>query len=154
MRRFARSAVLPAAMLVVVAMIIGLVQNSAAGHPLLLTSAGLPAVETIDESHGVERALRQGAVLIDARSSDQYAGFHIKGAVSVPYDDRAEYLSNLIRRVPSTTQVIVYCDEGCTAAPRLADWLRSHGWRDIAVFRGGIRLWRQQGNPVVTVGQS
>jgi rhodanese-related sulfurtransferase len=150
MKRLAVHVLLPAVAITIAAVIVGLVQNSVSAQPLRLTPSGLAEIVAFDEAVDVERAVRTGAVLIDSREAGDYAAGHIRGALSVPFADRRAQLDALIRRVPSTTQVIVYCDEGCASAPRLAEWLRAQGWQRVGVFPGGIRLWQQTGLPVTT----
>jgi rhodanese-related sulfurtransferase len=137
------------ALLVVAATVVGLARNSLSAQPLPLTGASSAAVTYIETGAEVVDAVRlQNAVVIDSRPAEQYAAEHIEGAINVPYGERAQSLDTLVKTIPGSTPVIVYCDEGCDSAPRLATWLQGEGWRRVAVFRGGLTQWRDLGLPL------
>jgi rhodanese-related sulfurtransferase len=138
-----------AAALVVTAAVLGLARNSLSAQPLPLSGASPAAVSYLETGDDVVQAQRlQDAVLIDARTAQEYAQDHIKGALSVPYSEREQSLAMLVETIPSSTLIIAYCDEGCDSAPRLASWLQGKGWRRAAVFRGGMSQWRQADLPL------
>ena len=137
------------ALLVVAATVFGLARNSLSAQPLPLSGASPAAVTYLETGDDVLQAVRlQDAVLIDARTAEEYAQDHITGALSVPYSEREQSLATLVQTIPGSTLIIVYCDEGCDSAPRLASWLQGNGWRRAAVFRGGMSQWRELDLPI------
>jgi len=137
------------ALLVAAATVLGLARNSLSAQPLPLSGASPSAVSYLETGDEVLQALRsQDAVLIDARTAEEYARDHIQGALSVPYSEREQSLTTLVQTIPGSTLIIVYCDEGCDSAPRLASWLQGEGWRRAAVFRGGLTQWRELDLPL------
>ena len=138
-----------AALIVVAAAAVGLARNSLSAEPLPLTGASPATVSYLETADEVAQAVSlQEAVVIDARSLEEYAREHIKGALNVPYDERDKALATLVEKVPGSTLVIVYCDQGCDSAPRLASWLQDNGYRWAAVFRGGLTQWRDRDLPI------
>jgi rhodanese-related sulfurtransferase len=152
-----RTDLLAAALIVAAAVVLGLLQNSLSAEPLSLIGATAESAATsapLKTPEDVRNALAQGrAVLIDSRDSVQYEAGHLKGALSVPFSEREKRYAELLRTVPSSTRLIVYCDQGCDAAPRLAAWLRSKGWADVTVFTSGYSAWAGAGLPVSTGAQ-
>jgi rhodanese-related sulfurtransferase len=131
--------------------VLGLLQNALLADPLPLTGTSTTAAATaLTTTDQLRQDLATGAVLIDSRPSDQYAAGHIKGALSLPFEERQKLLEQFVETVPSSTRVIVYCDAGCDTAPRLASWLRGKGWSDAAVFQAGYSAWQDAGLPVAT----
>lgn len=139
---------LAAALIVAAALVLGLLQNSVSADPLPLVHQSTPAVAVIDSAPAVRDQASAGAVVIDARSAEDYAAGHIAAALDLPFADREKLAERFVRAVPSSSHVIVYCDTGCDAAARLAGWLVAEGWTDVAVFPDGISAWRSAGLPV------
>ena len=75
-----------------------------------------------------------GAVLVDVRTPEEYAGGHVDGARNLPVDTLGNHLAELPRDKP----IVVYCAAGARAA-RAARLLASAGYdaRDL----GGIGNW-------------
>lgn len=138
-----------AALIVAAATIVGLARNSLSAQPLPLTGVSPAAVTYLETADEVAQAVDlQEAIVIDARSAEEYAQEHITGALSVPYEEREKSLATLVEKIPRSSLVIAYCDEGCDSAPRLASWLQDNGWRWAAVFRGGMTQWRDRDLPI------
>ena len=72
--------------------------------------------------------IHQGAMLIDVRSSQEYAQGHIEGAVNIPYDQ----LDALIDAIGSDKQrpVVVYCRSGNRSGKAMAD-LQAKGYSRV-----------------------
>ena len=91
-----------------------------------------------DINQGVE-AFRAtpGAVLVDVRTPDEFAGGHIPGAVNVPL----QQISAAETAVPQkTTPLFVYCLSGARSAQATAA-LKRMGYDDVRTI-GGIGRWR------------
>jgi rhodanese-related sulfurtransferase/DNA-binding transcriptional ArsR family regulator len=83
-------------------------------------------------------------VVIDVRSSSEYAKGHVPGAISVP----AAELEHKIDRIPRGAEVIAYCQGPyCVLSPSAARLLRHHGLRARSLD-GGMTRWRRRGGPV------
>lgn len=144
---------LAAAIIVVAAVVLGLVQNAVSADPLPLIRQSTPTVAAVTTPQQVKREAAAGAVLIDSRSEEEYFAGHIKGALNLSYADREQLAEQFVRTVPGASRLIVYCDIGCDSSSRLASWLGAKGWTDIAVFEGGVSAWRDAGLPVSTGAQ-
>lgn len=83
------------------------------------------------EAHAL---VAQGATLLDVRSSAEWAGGHLDGAVLIPIDELARRLAE----VPRDRPVVVYCASGARSARGTA-LLREAGYdaRDL----GGMHEW-------------
>jgi len=95
----------------------------------------------------VKKALdaKQRIVIIDARASSDWIQFHIPGAISAPYHDRA-----LLDRVPNDgTWVVAYCACPHHASGEIVDALRARKYTNTAVMDEGILFWKDKGFPLV-----
>ena len=101
--------------------------------------AGLLPVDLPD----VLRLLKDGrTVFLDARSPELFEIGELPGARSMPWKDVEE---GRMTRPPlglPTPPVVVYCDnEWCETALLLGKWLKSKGYRDVALFVDGYEAW-------------
>jgi len=84
-------------------------------------------------------------VLLDARSRDEYAVSHLRGARRVdPEASEFPELDSLARDTP----IVVYCSVGYRSA-RIASRLRAEGFENVANLKGSIFRWANEGRPVV-----
>ena len=87
---------------------------------------------------------KQRIVIIDARASSDWIQFHIPGAISAPYHDRA-----LLERVPNDgTWVVAYCACPHHASGEVVDALRERKYANTAVMDEGILFWKDKGFPL------
>jgi len=110
------------------------------GRPLPQFNA--PAIEAAEL-----KALLAGAqapVLVDIRDPEEYAGFHVAEAISVPIDDLAAWVTKA-----SAGRAIVIADHAGHQAPVAARVLHEAGRSDVRRLDGGILKWQTQGLPVV-----
>ncbi len=88
------------------------------------------------------------ALILDARSPEEYAEGHIKNAISLPVQDFMDslaYLENLDFDGP----IITYCDgEDCNASIDLASNLVMMGFSKVSFFFGGWQEWKDAGYPI------
>lgn len=108
--------------------------QSAAAETQLAESAPYQTV-TPDEA----RALigREGVLLLDVRTQEEYDEAHIEGAVLVPYDALPDNLKNLPE--DKDTVIIVYCRSGRRSAIA-AQTLTDMGYTQVFDL-GGIQSW-------------
>ena len=83
-------------------------------------------------------------MILDVRSSAEYAAGHLPGAVSL----RASRLREELGKLPGHVEIIAYCQGPyCVVSPRAVELLRHRVWsRPLA---GGIKTrWNRTGHPV------
>jgi rhodanese-related sulfurtransferase len=97
----------------------------------------------------VKRLLDAGAiVLVDARPAREYQAGHIAGAISVPYENFADYYSDLTATVPHGSVIVCYCQsETCDDSENLARELRFMGYERVLLYKGGWDEWSAAGYP-------
>jgi 3-mercaptopyruvate sulfurtransferase SseA len=89
------------------------------------------------------------AVIIDARSTEEYEAGHIPGSINIPHDRIPEFQDVLNREVSNDAHVICYCrSPSCDFSDLLATELKIIGWQDVSVFSGGWEEWTKAGFPV------
>lgn len=90
------------------------------------------------------------AIVFDARSPEEYAVSHLRGAINTP---RIEQALAALDGHPRATPVVVYCSVGWRAA-RLARELRQRGYTQVANLDGALFAWANRGLPVYRDGQA
>jgi rhodanese-related sulfurtransferase len=91
------------------------------------------------------------AILLDARTPEDFASCHIPGAISLPISQFEKKFHTVATLLAGCNTIITYC-EGihCTDSSMLAMELHKKGYQDIFIYKGGIEEWRELGNPVET----
>lgn len=113
---------------------------AAPGRPVSAAPAADPHAIVLED---VVTAYRSGlSYIIDARKPEAYAKGHIKNAINLPSTAIFENIDFVIRNVPSTELVIVYCDGGnCEASHTVADALRNQfGFMNVKVY---VKGWEE-----------
>ncbi len=97
----------------------------------------------------------KGAVLVvDARDPDEYAAGHIRGAISLPYDEVATDTERLAKVDSGGRPIVVYCGGGtCEVSIQLAETLIAAGKHRVLVYLGGYPEWEGAGDPIVRGNQ-
>lgn len=157
LRWFPAWALRQALLLLLAAGLTGLVANHLNPRGVALQPGGsaIAGMAAMEESDGAElprpitlvqlRLLlgREAALLLDARSRDEYRAGHLPGAVSLPFEDGSEERAR-IELLPRDRWLICYCDGGgCELSEHLGLELVGRGFKKVAVYRGGIEEWRQ-----------
>ncbi|OPY26618.1 MAG: molybdopterin biosynthesis protein MoeB [Methanocella sp. PtaU1.Bin125] len=84
-------------------------------------------------------------ILADARDVDSYNDAHIPGAIPVPAEDVSRLADNYDRDL----DVITYCGSyECQASTMAAREFVKKGFRHVRDYKGGIKEWIENGNPV------
>jgi molybdopterin/thiamine biosynthesis adenylyltransferase len=96
---------------------------------------------------GVREELATGdPKLVDVREQHEWDEAHLEGATHVPQGELMERIPDL---VPDRSQrVLLYCRTD-NRSSRAADALKSVGYDNVGVLRGGIVGWQEAGLPVV-----
>ncbi|HXF01140.1 MAG TPA: MBL fold metallo-hydrolase [Solirubrobacterales bacterium] len=109
----------------------------------LVEELGTPAPLT---PRGVEVAIEAGAILIDARTNEQFDEAHIPGAISASAYDTG-FATKVGRVVPGDAELIVVAaSDGYEL--EAAELLASVGLRVRGFLEGGMTAWRSEERPV------
>ena len=86
------------------------------------------------------------AVLIDCRSTAEFARGHVAGAISLPAEElRLGYMEQ--RHLASAPTVIAYCDAACARSNKVAQHIMEAGFADVRILEGGMEAWVERGYP-------
>jgi rhodanese-related sulfurtransferase len=85
-----------------------------------------------------------GAVVLDVRGADEYAGGHLPNSRNIPVAD----LDKRAAEIPGGKPLIIVCANGSRAG-RAAAALRKSGRAEVFCLEGGMSGWQQAGLPVV-----
>ena len=99
---------------------------------ILLTACG-SSFQTITTNEAIN-LIDKGAVLIDVRTTEEYAEGHIKNAINIPLDqiDTINY--------PKDEVIIVYCASGIRSN-EAANKLLDKGYTNLYNLDGGLLNW-------------
>ncbi len=87
---------------------------------------------------------KEDVQLVDVRGVSEYKAGHIPGAEHVFVGTLPDHLS----KIDKNKQVVVYCQSGDRAAIAYS-LLRKHGFENVKNYSGGIKEWKEKGEPVV-----
>lgn len=90
------------------------------------------------------RLMNSGAIVLDVRKPDEFAGGHVVGSRNIPMAD----IDKRAGELPAGKALIVVCANGSSAA-RAAGSLRKAGRAEVFCMDGGLASWQQAGLPVV-----
>ncbi|MCX7048971.1 MAG: redoxin domain-containing protein [Candidatus Sumerlaeota bacterium] len=83
--------------------------------------------------------------VVDVLMPDAYKEAHIKGAINIPYDA----IKKRAKELKPESRIVVYCASfQCKASEEAARDLAALGFKDVRVYQGGIKEWRDSGLPV------
>ena len=90
----------------------------------------------------------ESAIFLDARSPEEYAEGHIRGARSLPLEAFEESYMDVAEQIESAASAVVYC-EGieCADAVRTAERLLEAFPGKVYVLELGWRAWLEAGYP-------
>jgi len=139
--------------LILAALILGLAANQLNPRGIALGEAtagdaawdesitpGYPRQITLDQLQGLMQ--RRAALLIDARSREEYLDGHLPGALNIPFEGWFEQIDR-VHTLPHERWLVLYCSGGtCDLADLLAGELIREGFEKVAVYRGGIAEYR------------
>ena len=88
-----------------------------------------------DKDADIPGLVKSGALVIDTRSDEEYAGGHIENAINIPYD----IIGNVIEKheTDKDRAIIVYCHSGMRSAAAKKT-LEQSGYRNV-VNGGGLQ---------------
>ena len=96
------------------------------------------------------RELRQqGALFLDARSSDLFQQGHIAGARNLSWESFDRMFGEIMSDITPERDIIAYCDgESCNLSHELAITLKALGFSKTKVLVNGWTVWQEAGLPV------
>jgi len=98
----------------------------------------------------IDDLLAEGALLIDARSAEDFIAGHLAGAISLPLGQAEQMLSDFSTSVSLDSPLILYCSGyGCPDSHKVGILLIQKGYTDVLVYEGGYPEWRDAGRPIV-----
>ena len=87
----------------------------------------------------------QEVIVIDTRSPESYARWHIPGAVNIPHRTMS---ADTTAHLNKSALVVTYCDGiGCNASTKGALQMLRLGFR-VKELIGGLDWWRRDGHPI------
>lgn len=103
----------------------------------LALSLGLAVTACASETPTQAKALvKKGALLVDVRTPEEFAGGHIDGAVNIPIDD----LDARKGELPKDKDIVVYCRSGGRSA-RAKNLLAQAGYTKVLDL-GAMSNWK------------
>jgi rhodanese-related sulfurtransferase len=60
-----------------------------------------------------------------------------------------ERLSKMVRDIPKNKKLVLYCEDGKTNCPTMAQELEKMGFTNLYFLEGGFKVWRGKEYPVV-----
>lgn len=102
-----------------------------------VSSAGLPNEVSVAEAASLRD---EGAFILDVRTPEEWADFHIPGSTLIPVDE----LESRVNEVPRDQQVVVVCRSGNRSAVG-RDILKQANFESVTSMAGGLNAWRADG---------
>jgi rhodanese-related sulfurtransferase len=106
----------------------------------------------------VDKLMRKGVPVIDARVANEYAEEHVKGARNVPYKEKSEKAVDFdskrdtfdLSKLPADKKapLVFYCNAGeCWKSYKAVIVAQRDGYTDLYWFRGGFPEWKSKKLP-------
>ncbi len=86
-------------------------------------------------------------LVLDVRSTEEFAQGHVPGAVNIPHDQVASRLAE----VPKDKDVVLYCRSGRRTA-LAAEVLSANGYTRLLHLEGDMNAWLENHRPVRATG--
>lgn len=99
-----------------------------------------PAQELLQRQAAGEKVL-----VVDVRSTEEFAAGHVPGAINLPHDTLTG--SEPVLKDWKQKPVVVYCKSGRRSAIA-AEVLEKQGFTQLEHLTGDMQGWEQQGRPV------
>lgn len=88
------------------------------------------------------------AIFIDARDQWDFSDSHIKGAINIPEFSFTKD-DSLLGTISLDKLLVIYCDgDDCDTSKRLANEIVNLGYKNVYVFLGGFKVWREAQLPI------
>jgi rhodanese-related sulfurtransferase len=101
----------------------------------------LPDQISVQQAH---EKFAQGVFLLDVRTPEEWAEFHVEGTTWIPLDE----LPGRVAELPRDQEIVVVCRSG-NRSQEGRDILRQAGFTQVTSMAGGLLDWREAGYPLV-----
>lgn len=109
---------------------------------------GIRAPETRGVVKSARLASEKGVVVLDVRTSEEFAAGHLKGAINVDLNDK-EFVSKVEKLIQNKNiKVAIYCRSGRRSA-NACKMLSAAGYKNLYNLEGGILDWQKAEKEVV-----
>lgn len=103
---------------------------------------GDPPFISLDEAAAKFQSKK--TMFLDAREPEDYSSGHIRGAISLPFEQFDEYWEKVADSLPKNAEIVTYCSgDECESSLFLGRELVARGYNKISVFYGGWREWEK-----------
>lgn len=113
--------------------------TAVASEQLLAEFSYYSAPSTISQNVAHALMEKNGAIVIDVRSKEEYDGGHIEGAYNFPVETLQKHLNELAIIKETKTPVLVYCRSGGRAARAIS--LLYDNEFEYLMNMGGVLTW-------------
>jgi phage shock protein E len=83
-------------------------------------------------------------IILDVRTSEEFAAGHVPGAVNIPYTHLPARLSELPGA--GDKDIVLYCATG-VRVERAAERMREHGYTRLLHLDGDMKAWDEKNRP-------
>ncbi len=108
-------------------------------------------MEKIEVEH-VKEAMNssEATALINVLSEEAFLNEHIPGSINIPIGSEEDFVQRVESVLPSKSfHIIVYCSgPSCSASEKAAKELDKAGFLSVMRFAGGMKGWKEAGEPV------
>ena len=105
--------------------------------------------EAVTLSQALKSFKSEKAVFLDCRVKEDFDSGHIKGALSLPWEEFELYFPEVKSSLGDAKEIVAYCDgTECELSLLLARELAQLGYQGVKVFFGGWLEWTRAGLPV------
>ena len=102
---------------------------------MFLISGMIYSCNQITKESELIELIKEGAILIDVRSSEEFAEGSVRGAINIPVD----VLENNVEKLPTDKHIIVFCKSGNRAAEakaileenNITDVINGGSWEEV-----------------------
>lgn len=103
------------------------------------------AASEVDHKYVKQHLSDESISLIDARLPDAFGFNGIEGAINWPIDASGIESRVALEKLPPGKPVVVYCEsDRCAWSDTVATRLSKRGFKQVFIYRGGIREWTQK----------
>jgi len=143
--------------IIILSCVVGLIVNFFRSDGLALSGTWSPEQQLSNAHPGLSISVEEAEVLfnsgsavcVDARSRADYDRGHIRGALSLPWQDAEQGLADVMEVLFDNPTIITYCDgDTCSVGKDLALFLIEAGFTDVRVLINGWSLWQENSLPV------
>lgn len=120
------------------------------GPPVLGLTNGYPAVKNLSATEAAG-ALREGAWIIDLRTSEEFGAGHPKGAVHIGFGTKVGYWAGWI--LPGDARIVLLASSDTHVENVQPQLLRVGLDRIEGVIAGGFEAWKSAGLPIECIPQ-